>query len=103
MLPIEYIDLYFLNLKLITTVTGIAAFVVSFICAKCAHSALMACLGRAATWCALPSGLAFLVCSAAPGYVPRMSDASLAFLMGGLALVAIALYDIGSAWRHGQL
>ena len=91
----ECLDGYFANLPLITTLVGFVAFLVSYGISRTAES-LMRSMSRGATWCALPNGIAFLICAAYPRYVPLIADVSIAFFMGGIALVVVALYDISA-------
>lgn len=97
----DYIDTYFSHLSLITTAVGFLAFVISYAIHRTADS-IMRAFCRAATWCALPNGIAFLICSAYPAYVPKIADVGVAFFMGGMALVAVALYDIASPAKTHQ-
>ena len=84
---------FFGHLQILTTMTGIFAFLISCYATRASEGSGVMSLGRAATWCVLPNGIAFLICSADSSYVPKIADSSAAFLMGGLALVAMCLYD----------
>jgi hypothetical protein len=90
----KLIALFFDNLPQLTTTVGIVAFLISCFVNRNSDGFVARSLGRSATWCAMPNGIAFLICSAYPTYVSKIADVSIAFLMGGLALVAIALYDL---------
>jgi len=84
---------YFEHLQPITTLTGVFACVISCIKQHAQGDFAIESMGRAATWCALPSGVAFVVCSAYPIYVPKLADATIAFLMGGIGLILVAVCD----------
>lgn len=92
----DIIGWFFDNLPQLTTLVGVVAFLVSCFIHRSSDGFAAQSLSRAATWCALPNGIAFLICSAYPAYVSKISDVSIAFLMGGLALVAVALFDARS-------
>lgn len=85
---------FFANLAHITTWTGIIAFFVSFVVKRRCHHVLMDAMTRAATWCALPNGIGFLICTSDPSFIPKIADSSVAFFMGGLALIAVGLWDL---------
>lgn len=87
------IQWYFEHLQPITTLTGVIACLISCIKQRASGDFAIESMGRAATWCAFPSGVAFLICSAYPPYIPKLTDATFAFLMGGIGLILVAVCD----------
>lgn len=85
---------YFSHLSLITTWAGIIAFFVSFVVKRRCEHVLVDAMTRGATWCALPNGIGFLICTSNPDFIPKLADSSVAFFMGGIALIAVGLWDL---------
>lgn len=80
-------DVYFANLQPASTLVGVIAGIVCFIRSKFDSSRVFDCLVRGFAFSTLPNGLAFVFCAAYPAYIPKISDSSAAFLLGGLALI----------------
>ncbi|MBG0848389.1 hypothetical protein H3222_24630 [Pseudomonas chengduensis] len=85
---------YFDNLQKITVVISIFACLVSFGCSKLRGGSGNSSLGQAATWGAIPNGVAFLICAAYPQHITKITDVTIAFTLGGLALILIPFFDL---------
>jgi hypothetical protein len=85
---------YFSQLSTITLLTGVAAYLISCLIKWKSENALIDAVTRSATWSALPNGVAFLLCTADSTFVPKLADSSVAFFMGGIALVAVGMWDL---------
>lgn len=85
---------YFANLQPINIAAGTFACLFSFFKRSGVEAHAIDSIAKGATFCSLPSGIAFLLCAAHPAYVPKISDASLAFFVGGLALLLIPFLDM---------
>ncbi|MBA1249884.1 hypothetical protein [Pseudomonas luteola] len=96
----EFFDWYFKYISVFTTLVGILGFLLSC-CLSRSEGFGVESLTRAATWCAVPNGLGFLICSCYPQFASKMADVSGAFLMGGLALIIVAIYDIRALFKAG--
>lgn len=83
----EAADFFFNNLPPINTLVGFLAAVVSFLYYKADTAYAFECVGRGFAFSALPSGVAFVICSAYPSYVTKVSDLTAAFFIGGLVLI----------------
>jgi hypothetical protein len=91
---------YFNHLTLLTTLTGIFAFIVALVVDKDEKGFSNQTIARAATWCPVPNGIAFLVCSADTSYVAKITDPTTAFFMGGLAIIYVFLCDLKVIWKE---
>lgn len=96
----EIVAWYFDHLTLLTTLTGIIAFAIACCFDNDEKAFSNQTIARAATWCPLPNGLAFLVCSADTSYVTKISDPTTAFFMGGLAIVYVFMCDVKVLWKE---
>lgn len=90
----DIVKWYFDHLTVFTTALGGMAFVLACGIYRDSEKVAHESLSRAASWCMLPNGLAFLLCAADASLVPRISDSGVAFFMGGLALASLVLPDI---------
>jgi uncharacterized membrane protein YdcZ (DUF606 family) len=90
----DLIKWYFDHLAIFTTALGAIAFLIACGVYRESDKVVYESLSRAASWCMLPNGLAFLFCSANASLVPRIADSGVAFFMGGLALASLVLPDI---------
>ena len=90
----DVVNLYFEFLQPINILAGAGACLFSFFKRDASEAFAIDSIAKGATFCSFPSGLAFLVCAAFPAYVPKVSDATLAFFVGGLALLLIPFIDI---------
>lgn len=90
----DIIKWYFDHLTTLTTVFGAIAFVIACGVYRESEKVGYESLSRAASWCMLPNGIAFLLCAADSSLVPRIADSGVAFFMGGLALASLVLPDI---------
>ncbi|EKT4476577.1 hypothetical protein QEL91_002250 [Pseudomonas putida] len=90
---VEIIDYYFEHLLPITIFCGSIVCAISFFWRKGDEAIAIDSIAKGATSSAFPSGLAFVLCAAFPGYVPKVADATLAFFVGGLALMIIPFID----------
>lgn len=96
----EFTTWYFDKLPMITLVTGLVAFFVSCWVKRKSESALIDAVTRSATWSALPNGVAFLLCTADSTFVPKLADSSVAFFMGGIALIAVGMWDLKTLFKR---
>lgn len=87
------VDWFFGNLQPINIFVGAVALIISFVVRKGDEAHAIDCIAKGVTFCSLPSGLAFLWCAAFPTYVPKVADATLAFFVGGAALILIPFID----------
>lgn len=90
----EAASLYFEFLQPINILAGALACGVSFFKRKGSEAFAIDSIAKGATFCSFPSGVAFLICAAFPSYVPSVADATLAFFVGGLALMMIPFLDM---------
>lgn len=91
---VEAVDSYFEYLLPITILSGFIVCFVTFFMRKGDEAIAIDSISKGATSCAFPSGFAFILCAAFPGYVPKVADATLAFFVGGLALMIIPFIDV---------
>ncbi|MCX2891657.1 hypothetical protein OO258_25860 [Pseudomonas sp. DCB_BI] len=89
----EVADGYFANLQPITVLAFFVVSAFAFFWRKGDEAVAIDSISKGATACAFPSGVAFVICAAYPGFVPKMADSSLAFSVGGTALMMIPFLD----------
>lgn len=97
---LEFSAWYFAQLSLITTAVGTFAFFASCVIKRNAENTLIDAVTRSATWSALPNGLAFLLCTTDSSFIPKLADSSVAFFMGGIALLAVGMWDIKNLFKR---
>ncbi|PRA69307.1 hypothetical protein CQ065_06920 [Pseudomonas sp. MYb187] len=97
---LEFSVWYFAKLPAITMITGVIAFFVSCWVKRSQDSSLIDGVARAATWSALPNGIAFLLCTVDSTYVPKLADSSIAFFMAGIALLAVGMWDLKTLFKR---
>ncbi|OCX19595.1 hypothetical protein [Pseudomonas graminis] len=91
---------FFAQLSVITTITGVVAFFVSCVVKRNSDNTLMDAVTRSATWSALPNGVAFLLCTTDSSFIPKLADSSVAFFMGGIALLAVGMWDLKNLFKR---
>lgn len=97
---LEWTIWYFSVLSVITTLTGVIAFFLSCYVKRHADNVLMDAVTRSATWSALPNGVAFLLCTTDSSFIPKLADSSVAFFMGGIALLAVGMWDLKNLFKR---
>jgi len=96
---VEGVSLYFEYLQPINILAGFLACLFSFFKRDAAEAFAIDSIAKGATFCAFPSGIAFIICAAFPSFVPKVADATLAFFVGGLALLLIPFIDIRKLFK----
>lgn len=96
----EFTTWYFDNLPIITLMVGVGAYFLSCLIKWRSDNALIDAITRSATWSALPNGVAFLLCTVDSSFVPKLADSSVAFFMGGIALLAVGMWDLRTLFKR---
>lgn len=96
---VEAVDSFFEYLLPITIFSGFIVCAITFFMRSGDEAIAIDSISKGATSCAFPSGFAFILCAAFPGYVPKVADATLAFFVGGLALMIIPFIDVKKVYQ----